>query len=107
MTKRVDGDVTALSNFCSLFVLGVLGGLLLLALVPVLVFVTEWRTGLVFAFFYGGHANRVKPKCRGTSLTSFSGRIRFRPKMGAGSQACGLFDARTIRGAQRRTSHST
>lgn len=49
MIERVDGDVTALSNFFSQFVLRIVGGSLLLASVVVLTLVQDWRVGLVFA----------------------------------------------------------
>jgi ATP-binding cassette, subfamily B, bacterial len=49
MIERVDGDVTALSNFFSQFVLRILGGTLLLASVLVLAVIQDWRVGLVFA----------------------------------------------------------
>ena len=49
MIERVDGDVTALSNFFSQFVLRILGGSLLLSAVVVLAVLQDWRVGLVFA----------------------------------------------------------
>ncbi len=49
MIERVDGDVTALSEFFSQFVLRILGGSLLLACVLVLSVLEDWRVGLVFA----------------------------------------------------------
>lgn len=51
MIERVDGDVTALSDFFSQFVLRILGGLLLLAGVLVLLLFEEWRVGLALAGF--------------------------------------------------------
>lgn len=51
MIERVDGDVTALSDFFSQFVLRILGGLLLLAGVLVLVTIEDWRVGVSLAAF--------------------------------------------------------
>lgn len=51
MIERVDGDVTALSNFFSQFVIRILGGLLLLVGVLVLLWVEEPRVGAVVTAF--------------------------------------------------------
>ncbi|WP_172844402.1 ABC transporter ATP-binding protein [Tumebacillus algifaecis] len=54
MMERVDGDVTALANFFSRFVLNVAGNVLLLAgMVVVLALVDVW-VGLAFLLFVGG-----------------------------------------------------
>jgi ATP-binding cassette subfamily B protein len=51
MIERIDGDVTALSNFFSQFVIQVLGNVLLLAGVLILLFQTDWRVGAVLTLF--------------------------------------------------------
>lgn len=51
MIERIDGDVTALSNFFSQFVIQVVGGALMLIGVMVMVTLTEWRVGLVVSAF--------------------------------------------------------
>ncbi|MBM3139098.1 MAG: ABC transporter ATP-binding protein [Chloroflexi bacterium] len=51
MIERIDGDVTALSNFFSQFVIRILGGLLLLAGVVVLLLREEWRVGAALGAF--------------------------------------------------------
>jgi ABC-type multidrug transport system fused ATPase/permease subunit len=49
LIERIDGDVTALANFFSRFVLRLLGSAVLLVGVLVLLFREEWRVGLVLA----------------------------------------------------------
>ena len=51
MIERIDGDVTALSNFFSQFIIQVLGNALLLAAVLVLLFREDWRVGAVLTVF--------------------------------------------------------
>lgn len=51
MIERLEGDVTALSNFFSQFVIQVLGNLLLMFGVLVLLFREDWRVGLALAVF--------------------------------------------------------
>ncbi len=51
MIERLDGDVTALSNFFSQFVIQVLGNALLLAGVLALLFREDWRVSLVLSGF--------------------------------------------------------
>jgi ATP-binding cassette subfamily B protein len=51
MIERVDGDVTALSNFFSQFVIQVLGNALLLLGILVLLFREDWRVGLTLSAF--------------------------------------------------------
>lgn len=51
MVERLDGDVRQLNNFFAEFALRVLGNVLLVVAVLVVVFVDEWRIGLVFAGF--------------------------------------------------------
>jgi ATP-binding cassette subfamily B protein len=51
MIERVDGDVTALSDFFTQFVLRVAGGLLLLAGVLVLLLIEDVRVGLALGVF--------------------------------------------------------
>jgi ATP-binding cassette subfamily B protein len=51
MIERIDGDVTALSNFFSQFVIHIAGSGLLLIGVMVMVTITEWRVGLVISAF--------------------------------------------------------
>ena len=48
MIERLDGDVTALSNFFSQFVLQIIGSTLLLIGVLVLLYREDWRIGLTF-----------------------------------------------------------
>ncbi len=51
LIERVDGDITAMANFFSLFVLKIVGNLLLLIGVLVLVFLEDWRVGLGLLIF--------------------------------------------------------
>lgn len=51
LIERIDGDVTALSNFFSRFVVYIFGNILLLLGVLVLLFRIDWRIGLVMAAF--------------------------------------------------------
>jgi ATP-binding cassette subfamily B protein len=51
MIERVDGDVTALSNFFSQFVIQLAGNLLLLVGVLVLLYREDWRVGLAMTGF--------------------------------------------------------
>ena len=51
LIERIDGDVTALANFFSHFVIGIVGNLLLLFGVMALFFREDWRIGLVESAF--------------------------------------------------------
>jgi len=51
MIERLDGDVTALSNFFSQFVIQVLGNALLLTGVLVLLYREDWRVGVAMSAF--------------------------------------------------------
>ena len=51
MIERIDGDVTALSNFFSQFVVRVLGTFVLLIGVLILMFVEDWRIGLAMTAY--------------------------------------------------------
>ncbi|BCX04113.1 MAG: helicase [Candidatus Roseilinea sp.] len=51
MIERIDGDVTALSNFFSQFVVRVLGTFVLLIGVLVLMFFEDWRIGLAMTAY--------------------------------------------------------
>ncbi len=51
MIERVDGDVTALTDFFSQFVIQVLGNGVLLAGVLILLFGVDWRVGLALTVF--------------------------------------------------------
>ncbi|HNS51982.1 MAG TPA: ABC transporter ATP-binding protein [Anaerolineae bacterium] len=51
MIERIDGDVTALTNFFSQFVVQVVGNVLLLAGILVVLFLVDWRVGLALALF--------------------------------------------------------
>jgi hypothetical protein len=51
MIERIDGDVDALSNFFSQFVVQVLGNVILLVGVLVLLFEADWHAGLAMALF--------------------------------------------------------
>jgi ABC-type multidrug transport system fused ATPase/permease subunit len=51
LIERVDGDVSALSNFFTSFVLRILGNMVLLLGILVLLFREEWRLGLVLGVF--------------------------------------------------------
>ncbi len=51
LIERVDGDVTALANFFSQFVVKVLGNLVLLIGVLVVLFAEDWRVGAAMATF--------------------------------------------------------
>jgi ATP-binding cassette subfamily B protein len=51
MIERIDGDVNALSNFFSQFVIQMAGNVLLLVGALVLLFVTDWRAGTAIAAF--------------------------------------------------------
>lgn len=54
MIERIDGDVTALSNFFSQFVILILGNALLLAGVLVLLYREDYRVGLVLTLYAAG-----------------------------------------------------
>ncbi|MBN9388861.1 MAG: ABC transporter ATP-binding protein [Chloroflexi bacterium] len=51
MIERIDGDVTAMANFFSQFVIKVVGNLLLLAGILVLLWVEDWRVGLALSLY--------------------------------------------------------
>ncbi len=51
MIERIDGDVTALTNFFSQFVIRLLGSALLLAGMLLLLFREDWRVGVVMSAF--------------------------------------------------------
>jgi ABC-type multidrug transport system fused ATPase/permease subunit len=51
LIERIDGDVTALSNFFSLFVVRIVGGTLLLLGALALLYREDWRVGLVLTLF--------------------------------------------------------
>ena len=51
MIERIDGDMNALSNFFSQFVIQVLGNVLLLTGVLVFLYREDWRVGAVFSAF--------------------------------------------------------
>ncbi len=51
LIERIDGDVTALSNFFSQFVVRVLGGVLLLIGILVLLWLEHWLVGLILTIF--------------------------------------------------------
>ncbi|MFL5801559.1 MAG: ABC transporter transmembrane domain-containing protein, partial [Roseiflexaceae bacterium] len=51
LIERIDGDVTALANFFSQFVVKVLGNMLLLVGVLIVLFAESWRVGAVMATF--------------------------------------------------------
>lgn len=51
MIERIDGDVTALSNFFSQFVIRILGSGILMIGVLVILYVVEWRVGLVLTLY--------------------------------------------------------
>ncbi len=53
MIERIDGDVTALSNFFSQFVIHVVGNLVLLVGILVLLFRENWLVGLGITIFAG------------------------------------------------------
>lgn len=53
MIERIDGDVNALSNFFSQFIVGVLANGILLAGVLVLLWQVDWRVGLALTAFAG------------------------------------------------------
>ena len=54
MIERIDGDVSALTNFFSQFVVQVVGNILLLAGILVALFLIDWRVGLALAAFAVG-----------------------------------------------------
>jgi ABC-type multidrug transport system fused ATPase/permease subunit len=54
LIERIDGDVTALANFFSQFVLRVLGNAVLLAGILILFAREDWRAGLVMGLFVLG-----------------------------------------------------
>lgn len=51
MIERVDGDINALGNFFSQFVIQMLGNVLLMAGVLILLFVEDWRAGIGLSIF--------------------------------------------------------
>src|SRR5712691_5890958 len=51
LIERVDGDISALANFFSQFVIKVLGNLLLLFGVLIVLSIQDWRAGLALSLF--------------------------------------------------------
>jgi ABC-type multidrug transport system fused ATPase/permease subunit len=51
MIERIDGDVSAMSNFFSTFVIKVLGNILLMLGVIVVLFFQDWRVGVALGLF--------------------------------------------------------
>ncbi len=51
MIERIDGDVTALSNFFSQFIVKVVGTFVLMAGVLVVMYVEDWRIGLAMTLY--------------------------------------------------------
>lgn len=51
MIERIDGDVEALTNFFSQFIVQIVGAVLLLLGALILLFVTDWRAGTAIAVF--------------------------------------------------------
>lgn len=51
LIERIDGDVTALSNFFSQFVIRLLGSILIIIGVLALLYREDWRIGLALTFF--------------------------------------------------------
>lgn len=51
LIERIDGDVTAMANFFSQFVVQIVGNLLLLLGVLVALYLIDWRAGLVLSAF--------------------------------------------------------
>jgi ABC-type multidrug transport system fused ATPase/permease subunit len=51
MIERIDGDVTALSNFFSQFVIRILGSAILMIGVLLLLYMEEWRVGVVLTLY--------------------------------------------------------
>jgi ATP-binding cassette subfamily B protein/ATP-binding cassette subfamily C protein len=51
LIERIDGDVTAVANFFSKFVVKILGNLLLLVGVLVVMWLTDWRAGLALTLY--------------------------------------------------------
>lgn len=51
MIERVDGDVTLLANFFSQFIIQVLGNILLLVGVLAVLWIEDWRAGLVLTIY--------------------------------------------------------
>jgi ATP-binding cassette, subfamily B, bacterial len=53
MIERIDGDVTALSNFFSQFVIRIVGSGILMVGVLVVLYLEEWRIGLLLTLYAG------------------------------------------------------
>ncbi|MDF2627821.1 MAG: transporter ATP-binding protein [Symbiobacteriaceae bacterium] len=51
MVERIDGDITALSNFFSQMIIDIVGNVVLMAGVLVLLFREDWRAGLTMTLF--------------------------------------------------------
>ena len=51
MIERIDGDITALSNFFSIFVLRIAGNMLLLLGIMVMLWREDWRVGITLTLF--------------------------------------------------------
>ncbi len=51
MIERIDGDINALSNFLSQFIIQILGNVVLLVGVLIMLFLEDWRIGLGFLGF--------------------------------------------------------
>jgi ABC-type multidrug transport system fused ATPase/permease subunit len=54
MIERIDGDITALTNFFSRFVIHLVGNLLLLVGAAIVLIVDEWQAGLVLSVYTAG-----------------------------------------------------
>lgn len=54
LIERIDGDVTSLTNFFSQFAVRLVGAVLLIAGVVLVMFLTDWRVGLVMGVFAFG-----------------------------------------------------
>ncbi len=53
LIERIDGDITALSNFFSVFTVRVFGGALLLVGILTVLWLEDWRVGLALTVFTG------------------------------------------------------
>jgi len=54
LIERIDGDVTEMANFFSLFTITIIGNSLLLLGILIALFVEDWRVGLAFTVFAVG-----------------------------------------------------
>jgi ATP-binding cassette, subfamily B, bacterial len=103
MIERIDGDVTALSNFFSQFVVKVLGTFVLMAGVLVVMFIEDWRIGLAMTA-YAALVLIVLRQAKGIAVPHFKAQRQSMADLSAfwEERLSGLEDIRAS-GAERHT----